>query len=584
VGTLARVWQDALSRHAGRTAFLVQEAAGWRPVSFPEAGDAVEEVAAGLLALGVERGHRIAILARSRLEWTLTDWASLSVGCVVVPVYPTSADADVAHVLADSDVRAIVCEDREQLDRIRRLGAGARELRLLVVMEQAGPGGGGVVSFAELRERGRALLAEQPALVASRAASVTPADVATIVYTSGTTGAPKGCVITHANGVAAIDMVRAVPDLLLPGDVVLLFLPLAHVYGRIVELVGAATGLTLAFCPDVARVAQAAASVRPTVLPTVPRLLEKVHAAAVANVESASPLRRRIGRWAFATGARASATRQDGVPVRRLLRAQLLIADRLALGKIRARLGGRVRVVISGGAALPPAVGTFLDGVGLGLVEGYGMTECTAVVSVGVPGRHRIGSVGPPLRGLHVRIAGDGEVLVQGDTVFAGYLGDEQATLAVLDRDGWLHTGDLGSLGADGVLTLTGRKKEVIVTAAGKNVSPERVEGALLTSRFVAQVLAVGSERPFVGALLVLDDDEVRRAFGAAADPVAIARQAVAEANATLGEAEQVRRFLVLPEPFTIERGEVTPSLKLKRSVILERCEADIDRMYAGRT
>ncbi len=549
-------------------------------MSFTEASELVGAAAAGFRSLGVVKGDRVAILARPTLEWTISDWALLTLGAVVVPIYPTSSTDDVLHILAHSRAKAIVCEQPADLARVDALSDRLPDIRHRVLIEsENGNGDGGPLAFDALLALGRADATDPPA--AGTSGSIEPSDLATIVYTSGTTGVPKGCAITHANMVAAVRMILDVPGLLREGEVALMFLPLAHVYGRIVEWMAAGAGLTLAFCPDVARVAHAAQATRPQILPTVPRLLEKVHAAVLASIESSSGPRRALGLFAIERARRASELRQSGGVPGFALRAQLALGDRLVLSKIRARLGGRVRVAVSGGAALPQTTGVFFDSLGIDLVEGYGMTECTGVVSVGVPGKHRIGSVGPPLSGLEAKLDVDGEILVRGEGVFVGYEGDEMATAEVRAEDGWLRTGDLGTID-DGIITLVERKKEIMVTAGGKNVAPQRVEGALCSSPFVSQAIAIGDERPFVGALLVLDEEMVSK-IGGGRGPDELAREAVKEANQGLGDAERVRKFALLAQEFSIEEGELTSSLKLRRKVIHERHANEIEELFAGR-
>ena len=578
--TAPDVWQRAVGRWPYEPAFTFQREGEWTSMTFSEAHALVDAAAAGFQALGVTKGDRVAILARPTLEWTISDWALLSLGAVVVPIYPTSSKEDVMHILAHSRASAIVCELAADLARVDALRDHLPDLRHRVLVEaalEADAAGADALPFESLLESGRAAAAAP----AAPPMALEPTDTATIVYTSGTTGVPKGCVITHGNVVASVRMILDVPDLLREGEVALMFLPLAHVYGRIVQWMAAGAGLTLAFCPDVARVANAAAATRPQILPTVPRLLEKVHAAVLASIESSSGPRRALGQFAIERARRASELRQQGRAPGPLLKAQLALADRLVVSKIRARLGGRVRVAVSGGAALPPKVGLFFDSLGIDLVEGYGMTECTGVVSVGVPTRHRIGSVGPPLTGLEARLDTDGEVLVRGESVFAGYEGDDAASAEIFTDDGWLRTGDLGTID-DGIITLVERKKEIMVTAAGKNVAPQRVENALCSSPFVSQAIALGDDRPFVGALLVLDEEMVGK-LGGDRTGDELARDAVADANLSLGDAERVRKFALLPREFSIEQGELTSSLKLRRKVIHERHADEIEKLFAGR-
>lgn len=576
--TAPEVWQRAVERWPDSTAFLVQRGGAWEPVTFAAGNEMVDEVAAGFRALGLGKGDRVAILSGPRLEWTVSDWALLSLGAIVVPIYPTSSISDVEHILGHSRVKAIVCDNAASLERIDALRERLAFLQHRVLVSGEAES---AIDFDELRRLGREALAAGSATAAETAAALEPADVATIVYTSGTTGVPKGCVITHANLTAAVQTILEVPDLLREGEVALMFLPLAHVYGRLVEWMAAGAGLTLAFCPDVTRVAHAAQAVRPQILPTVPRLLEKVHSAVISGIEGGSPIRRALGRFAIERAQRASELRQQGREPGALLSAELKLADRLVLSKIRGRLGGRVRVVVSGGAALPTRAGVFFDSLGIDLVEGYGMTECTSIISVGVPGRHRIGTVGPPLKGLECRLEPDGELLVRGEMVFAGYELDDEASAETLTADGWLHTGDVATID-EGIITLIERKKEIMVTAGGKNVAPQKVENALCSSPFIAQAVAIGDERPFVGALLVLDG-EMAAKLGGGRSADELAREAVKEANQVLGDGERVRKFALLPGELSIEDGELTSSLKLRRKVIHERHAEQIEGMFAGR-
>ena len=578
--TAAEIWHQAAERADG-DAYLFQSEDGWSPVSWSEASETVDALAAGFLSLGIGHGDRVAILSRTRLEWALCDWALLSLGAIVVPVYPTSSSNDVTLILANSGARAVVCEDAGQLERVRTAREQLPTLEQLVVIDDGG--NASAQALSDIERDGREGHGSNPDALREARSLVAEHDIATIIYTSGTTGDPKGCALTHSNLHAALEGIEQVPELLYPDDVIVLFLPLAHVFGRLCVLAGAQSGGTIAFCPDVARVTQAVESVRPTLLPTVPRLLEKVRAATMSKLEEAEGLAGRLGRWALRVGERAAEARREQGAVPWRLRPSLWLADRLVFSKVKGRLGGRLRIAVSGGAALPRHVSEFFDALGLEVVQGYGLSECTAVASVGHPGRHRLGTVGPALPGTELKVDETGEILIRSETVFAGYWQDEQATAAVLTDDGWLRTGDLGELDESGNLTITDRKKDVIVTASGKNVSPVRIENMLKSSPHVSEALVVGDSRPFVVALVALDAEELERAGMGQEQAEGAVRELVVAANRQLGDFERVRRHAILPREFSAELGEVTPTLKLRRRVCETHFADEIERLYAGR-
>ncbi len=581
--TLADLWLRALAEASATPAFLAQEAGEWREVSWEEAGRSVDEFAAGFLALGIGKGERVAILSRTRLEWALSDWALIAIGALSVPIYPTSSALECGYILGSSGARFVICENPEQEAKVAPARRELEALERLILLE--GAGGPDALSLTELRERGRALLAADPEAVERVRAGIGEDDPLTIVYTSGTTGPPKGCVLSNRNYFAMVEMVRRVEGLIEPGDRVLLHLPLAHTFARLVEFLGAAAHMTIAFCPDAAGIPQALREVHPTIVPSVPRLYEKMAAAIRTGLEERRGPARALAGWALRVGARAGACREQRHRYPFPLRLKLALADRLVLARVRQRLGGRLRAAISGGAPLAKEVAQFFDALGVPVLEGYGLTECTTAATLNRPDRYRLGTAGPALEGVELRIAEDGEILIRGENVFAGYYRDEEATRAALTGDGWLRSGDLGEIDADGFLTITDRKKDIIVTAGGKNVSPQSLEAALEASPYIAQGCVVGDRRPYLVALLVLDDDELRKvAPDEDEDEVfALVEQAVAEVNRGRGPAEQVRRFAVVARPFSQEESELTPTLKLRRRVCEQHYHDEIERLYAGR-
>jgi long-chain acyl-CoA synthetase len=574
--TIPELWRRATETYGSSTAFLKATRGGWREVSFAEAAAQVDELAAGFLAIGIEKGDRVAILSRTRLEWTLCDYALASVGAVVVPIYPTSSPVECAYVLGNSGARAIVCEDDAQVAKVTPTRVELEALRQVIAIEGADDGS---MPLDELAARGRALLEERPQAVEQARRQVTEDDVFTIVYTSGTTGPAKGCVLAHKNYAEMTRIIRRV-EVFEPTDVALLHLPLAHTFGRLVQLAGAEIGFRIAFCPDAARLGRDLVEVRPTLLPSVPRVFEKAHSSVRARIERSRGPRRRAALWALSVGYRASRLRQRGLPIPRRLAFELRAADRLLLARIRSRFGGRLRYAISGGAPLAREVAEFFHAVGILVLEGYGLTEGTTAAAMNRPDRYRFGTVGPPLPGCEVAVAADGEVLIRGETVFRGYYGDERTTQDVLAPDGWLKTGDLGSLDADGFLTITDRKKDIIVTAGGKKVSPQNLEAALKASRYVSEALVVGDRRPYVVALLTVDRDEVAAVARTEAEVRELVGRVVESVNRDVAPYEQVRRFAILERDFLPERAEVTPTLKLRRRVCEEHFRDEIARLY----
>ncbi len=558
--TIARLWQDAVARELDSPAYLVQEGDSWRPVSWAEAAQAVDEIAHGLLALGVRKGDAFAILASTRLEWVLFDFALGLIGAVGAPVYMNSSPKDAVYVTEHSEAVGALCEDEEQRAKLDGL-----ELEH-------------VLTFADLpalRERGRAHAAEHPTAVEEAAAAIGENDLFTFIYTSGTTGPPKACMILHRNYYAMVDEVRQVRDFTVTDDVMLLYLPLAHNFGRCLTLLGAHIGYTIAFCPDPYAIGDALPGVRPTVFPSVPRVYEKVHTAVTAKFDEATGAKRRLIDWALRVGGEVSKLREAGRSVPAGLALQHKLADRLVYSKVKSRLGGNLRIGVSGGAPLAKEIIEFFAALDIIILEGYGLTECTTGATINRPTLYRFGSVGPALPGVELRVADDGEVLIKSDTVFGGYFKDEEATREILSEDGWLRSGDVGHLDDDGFLTITDRLKDILVTAGGKNIAPQNLENALKTHAVISQAVVVGDRRPYVAALITLSDDVDRKG----AEPAV--QRAVDEVNSQLSRYEQIKRFTILPRDFTLEAGEVTPTLKLKRPVCLEHFAAEVEALYA---
>ncbi|MBA2361190.1 MAG: long-chain fatty acid--CoA ligase [Actinobacteria bacterium] len=564
--TIAALWTRAKERSG--TAYLVERDGSWEEIGWAEAAEAVDEIANGLLALGVGKGDAVGILARTTLEWCLFDFALGSIGSIGAGIYPSLPARDCAYVLDHSDAVAVLVEDAEQRAKVEAERPNLPKLRHVLSFDD----------LEGLRARGREHAAQSPGALEGVRASIAQDDLFTYIYTSGTTGPPKACMITHRNYYDMVGAVDDVPQFIGPDDLILLYLPLAHNFGRCMHLLAGYVGCTIAFCPDPARVGEAAAAVKPTVLPSVPRVFEKVHAAVVSSFDEATGVKRRLVDWALRTGRRVSELRQAGKPVPAGLGAQHRLADKLVYSKVKAKLGGRLRLPISGGAPLAKEIAEFFHVIDILICEGYGQTEGTTASNVNMPSRFRFGTVGPAIPGIEVRIADDGEVLVRSSTVFAGYYKNEEATRAVVDDDGWLHTGDVGSI-EDGFLAITDRKKDIIVTAGGKNVSPQNIENELKATRFVSQALVIGDRRPYLTALITLDEAETEKVNG---DVQALVQNAVDDVNRDKASFEQVKRFAILQRDFSAEEDEVTPTLKLRRKVVADHFANEIEELYAA--
>ncbi|MBJ3812273.1 AMP-dependent synthetase/ligase [Streptomyces flavofungini] len=577
--TLSVLAEWAADRHGGLPALRFKRDGGWQEVSYEGLRAAVRDVGRALLGLGVAPGDRVAILAETRVEWTYAHFGAFAAGAVVVPVYPTAGDDEVAWVLGDSGASVVLCEDAAQAAKVERLRGklpGVREVVAMTGTEAYAAAAPGTTDAPQ--ERADDLLA--------RAHARAPGDPATIIYTSGTTGPPKGCVLTHGN-------IGAVQDASLPlieggpGDATYLYLPLAHLLAQLIEFTTLIEGGTLVyFGGRIEDVVAELAEARPTHLPSVPRLFEKIHSVVLSLAESQDG-----GRARFEEAVRIGVLAADGA-LPDELRDAYEAADKTLYGPVRQALGGRVRWALTGGAPIAPHVLDFLRACGIRVFEGYGMTESGGVISLNHPAAVRYGTVGRPIAGCEVRIADDGEVLARGANVFPGYHADEPATRAALDADGWLHTGDLGSLDEDGYLRITGRKKDLIITSAGKNLTPSLSELAIQASRFVSRAVMVGDRRPHPVALITLDAEEVAgwatRSGLTLAEPVsadprvrALVQEAVDAANARVSRPARIRAFAVLDEDFSVADGLLTPSLKVRRRAVVERYGAVVERLYA---
>jgi long-chain acyl-CoA synthetase len=557
---------------------------GWEDVTTTQFKDEVRALAKGLIAAGISPGDRVAIMSHTRYEWTLVDYATWTVGAVVVPIYETSSAEQAEWILSDSAARVVIVETDAFEDMIKqaqeRLPALEHRWRINPDLGKLVADGAGVSDET----------------VTERAHTAKAADVATLIYTSGTTGRPKGCELTHENLLADVrnafmGPLAAIHEM--PEASTLLFLPLAHVFARIIEVGCLDAGVILGHCSDMNDLLPDLGSFKPTFILAVPRVFEKVYngAEARANSEGRGKIFARAARTAIAYSEALDTARGPGLQ----LRAEHALFDRLVYTKLRAALGGRTRWAVSGGAALAERLGHFFRGVGVTVLEGYGLTETTAAVSVNRPDRQKIGTVGQPLPGVAVRIDDDGEVLISGKTVFPGYWQNEQATTETFTSDGWFRSGDIGELDEEGFLRITGRKKEIIVTAGGKNVAPAVLEDRLRSHLIIGQAMVVGDGRPFIGALITIDPETFGpwkewhgKPAGATVadlkndpDLIAAVQEAVDDANLAVSRAESIRKFRILDSDFTQEQGQLSAKMGIRRSVLAKEFAQDIEALYS---
>jgi long-chain acyl-CoA synthetase len=581
--TIADLMGLAARRYGDRTMSRYKRDGAWHDVSFREAGEIVSEIARGLIDLGIAAGDRVALLAQTRVEWTWADFGITSAGAVAVPIYPTNSAEECEWVAGNSEARAIVCEDAAQVAKVLAVRSRLPALEHILVIDADGAPAE-AIALAELRERGRA---RDHAEVEARVAGVRREDPYTFIYTSGTTGPPKGCVLTHGNYRDICTMVQSVSILgQTDDDLTYLYLPLAHSFALLIQLASADLGVAIAYVGgDPAQIVPELAEVRPTYLPSVPRVFEKIYAL-VTGAAPADTIQR-----ATEVGLQVRRAEHAGEPVPEAVREAFAAFDEQIFARVRAVFGGRLRQAVSGAAPIAREILEFFYAAGVPVFEGYGMTETATAATYQTIEHHRFGTVGRALPGCEIRIADDGEVLIKGPNIFRGYYKMTDASFGAIE-DGWLHTGDLGALDEDGYLTITGRKKDIIITAGGKNLTPANLENDLKQSRWISQAVMYGDRRPYPVALIALDPEEIlpwAAEQGLPQDLAALAQEPKVRAlvqdvldrvNARYAPVEQIKRFAVLDHDLSQQTGELTPTLKVKRNVVYERYAALFDRLY----
>jgi len=579
--TIADLLPRAAQIFADRVAIKHKVGGEWRDVTYAEVGEIVTEIALGLIDLGIERNERVCILANTRPEWTYADFAVTTAGAAVVPIYPTNAPEECEWVAGNSDAVAVICEDAGQAAKIEQVRGNLPHLRHIVLIDGDGSG---ELTLDDLRERGRS---RDRAELEARTDDVKAEDPFTFIYTSGTTGPPKGCVLTHGNYRSVMDMVQERSIFESDDDLVYLFLPLAHAFALLVQLATVDRGVAIAyFGGDSKQIIPEIMEVKPTYLPSVPRIFEKLYTLALGQLsqDEIDTIREVGGK------IQDLETHDEEVPQE--------LRDRFAPLEpkaefVRGLFGGRLRQAVTGAAPIAPEILEFFWGCGVPVLEGYGMTETSTSATASTIEDHKFGTVGRPMKGVEIKIADDGEVLIKGANIFRGYHKNADASFGAVE-DGWLHTGDLGSIDEDGYLSITGRKKDIIITAGGKNLTPANFENDLKQSRWVSQCVMHGDRRPFPVALITLDEEEMgpwaaehgitdASPAALAEDPQvrALIQAEVDRANAKLAQVEQVKRFVILDHDLSQETGELTPTLKVKRNVVNEKYATLFDDLYS---
>jgi long-chain acyl-CoA synthetase len=585
--TIADLMARAAEQFAGRTALRHKVDGEWRDVTFAEAGEIVREIGLGLIDLGIAPGERVSLLCNTRPEWTYCDFALSSAGAVVVPIYPTNSPEECEWVAGNSESVAVICEDASQVAKIVAVRDRLPALRAIVVIDPSGDTAD-AITLDELRARGRG---RDVAELEARTAAVDHDDPFTFIYTSGTTGPPKGCVLTHGNYrdvVTMLESASAIQD----EDVTYLFLPLAHAYALLIQLVNFDVGTTIAYWGgDTTQIVPELNEVHPTYLPSVPRIFEKIYTLALASqppeVQAKMQAAAKLG-----VKVRDMQVRGEEVPPE--LAAPFAEAEEQLFKNVRAIFGGRVRQAVSGAAPIAKEILEFFYGCGVPVLEGYGMTETATVATYSTIENHRFGAVGRLLPGVEGRIAEDGELLLKGANIFQGYYKNADASFGAI-VDGWLHTGDIASIDEDGYVFITGRKKDIIITAGGKNLTPANLENDMKQTRWVSQAVMHGDRRPYPVMLITLDEDEIvpwaksegieDTSIGALARDEsvrALVQGELDKANAKYAQVEQVKKFFILDHDLSQETGELTPTLKVKRNVVYDKYAGDFDELYSG--
>jgi long-chain acyl-CoA synthetase len=581
---------NSINTYPEKPAFLYKKAGKYEALSYREAGEKIKNLTHGLASLGLKPSDRLAILSYNRPEWPICDFAIFSLRGVSVPIYHTLPPAQVRYILKDSGARVVFVENELQLNKISEIRKDCPELKFIILL--SGSSNDQVIPWNQILQAGATHRQKHPDFYRNNLESIDPKETCSIVYTSGTTGDPKGVMLHHHGFVLDLINSEAVFRLY-PEDVFLSFLPLSHLYERLGgHWCPLYRGATIGYAEDISTVIDDIQQIHPTVMVSVPRLYEKISSAVMEQVESGSALKRKIFHWALKTGRLYQQKKREnrltfGISFKNRL------ADRLVFSKVKQKLGGNFRFPISGGAPLSTETLKFFEAMGLQIIEGYGMTETHLIITLTPPASTKYGSCGKPISGVEVKISADGEILVRGETLMAGYYKQPEQTKEMIDQDGWLHTGDVGYLDQDNYLYITDRKKNIIITAGGKNVAPAPIENTLKLSKYIEDVCVIGDRRKFISAIIIPNYENLKKwaqenslSFGDERELVqslAVSQmmsQEIDRLQAETARFEKIKKFILLPEPLTIEQGELTPSLKIKRTVLEERLKKEIDDLY----
>ena len=588
--TIVESFWSRVSEIPHKAALIHKQNGSWKELSFNMLGDRLERLGCGLLALQVKKGDRIALISQTRYEWTLADLACLSTGAVTVPIYPTVLEEDVAYIIQNSDAKVAFVEDDTQLDKILSQKAQLPDLDTIIVFAPSTKiDGKKILSLAQLEDMGRDK--KDLNTLKQGFGVIKDNDLATIVYTSGTTGLPKGAMISHKNIMFNLQEM----DFVFPpreDDRTIAYLPLSHVYERFNQFTALHRGFPYAFAESLEKMAENLADIKPTIMPGVPRVYEKLFNRIQQKVDSGPYLGKLLFNWALGVGSEVLHCKDQGKQPSLTLKAQHLLASKLVFSKLKQRLGGRVRYCICAAAPMPKEIAEFFLSLDIPIFEGYGMTETMAPTSLNHPRKNRAGTVGPVFPHVACRIADDGEILLKGDNIFMGYHKLQHETQEVLE-DGWLHTGDLGAIDQDGFLKITGRKKELIITSGGKNIPTNKIENAFMTSPYIGQCVPCGDGKPYLVAIMSLDQAAITEyaaqhqiAHDSFSDLVKNQRivdlvdSVVKDRNKDLASFESIKYFHLADHEFSIESGELTPTLKVKKKVVFERYQQEIEQLY----
>ncbi len=592
--SLGTMFLAKLRENPSKTAYMFKKDGQWLRVTYKEAIERATNLAGGMADLGIKKGDKVAIISGNRVEWALTDFAAQTLGAVLVPIYPSLLKEQVQYILNDSESKVVFAEDEVQIEKVDSVRSNLKSTKhFFAIDESVSDLKEPWKSYDNLVEQGKTYLQKHPQYVDKEAEKVKEDDWATIIYTSGTTGEPKGAILTHKNLLSNIEAGLQCLEVT-PEDVFLSFLPLSHVFERMAgHFLAYYTSTTIAYAESIDTVAENMGEIRPTVMTSVPRLYEKMYARVLENVEKGSAVKQKIFHWAVGVGQKYVKHISEGTKPSGMLEWKRGLAYKLVFAKLAERVGGRLRFFVSGGAPLSQEIGEFFGAAGLLILEGYGLTETSPVISVNRLDKFKFGSVGPVVPGVEVNIAEDGEILTRGPHVMVGYFKKEAETREVIDDDGWFHTGDIGFIDDQGFLKITDRKKNIIVTAGGKNIAPQPIENTLITSKYIDQVMIIGDRRKFCSAVIVASEDALAKwaegkglSWNSFEELVKLdgveelIQSEIDRLSAGLASYETIKKFFLAPRAFTIETGELTPSLKVKRRVVEDEYKQQIEAMY----